>query len=352
MTRPLASRRRRLVFVPALLAGALMLGASACGTAEGTARGAGTASQLRLGYLPNITQAGALYGIASGGFQQALGVTTLKDLTFNAGPAAIEAMRGGSLDAAFLGPSPAINGFAQTDGRLLRIVAGTTAGGVALVTKPSITTVGELDGTRIATPQLGNTQDVAAKAFFKAKSLKVDVVNQENAQTLELFKAGKIDGGWVPEPWASRLVLDGGGTVLVDEKTLWPQGRFVTTHLVVRQAFLAKYPHTVQALLRGLLAATDVVATKSAMVQQLVNRQLLATTGKKLKPAILAAAFANLTPTVDPIAGSLARSAQNAQAVGLLKPVDLDGIYDLTLLNRLLASAGRPGVSDADLGAP
>ena len=309
------------------------------------------ASELRLGYVANVTHATAVYGIATGGFQQALGATKLKASVFSAGPSAIEALRGGGLDAAFLGPNPAVNGFAQTKGKLLRIVAGTTSGGAALVTRPSITSVEQLAGKKIATPQLGNTQDVAAKSFFKSNNVKVTVVNQESSQTLELFKTGQIDGGWVPEPWASRLVLDGGGKVLVDEKTLWPAGQFVTTQLVVRKDYLDSYPGTVQALLKGLIVATATVATKSDAVQTTVNNQLNKDTGKSLEPRVLAAAFAHLTPTLDPIARSLATSAKNAQAIGLLKPVELKGIYDLTILNRLLAAAGRPAVSDADLGS-
>ncbi len=310
-----------------------------------------TASELRLGYVANVTHATAVYGIATGGFQRALGATTLKASVFSAGPAAIEALRGGGLDAAFLGPNPAVNGFAQTKGKLLRIVAGTTSGGAALVTRPSITSVEQLAGKKIATPQLGNTQDVAAKSFFKRNNVKVTVVNQESSQTLALFEAGQIDGGWVPEPWASRLVLDGGGKVLVDEKTLWPAGQFVTTQLVVRKDYLDSYPGTVQALLKGLIEATAIVVTKSDAVQTTVNKQLNKDTGKSLEPRVLAAAFGHLTPTLDPIASSLATSAKNAQAIGLLKPVELKGIYDLTILNRLLAAAGRPAVSDADLGS-
>ena len=310
----------------------------------------GPAAELRLGYFANVTHASALYGIATGGFQQALGDTKLELTSFNAGPAAIEALRSGGLDASFIGPNPAINGFAQTDGELLRIVAGTTSGGAALVVKPEITSVEQLAGKKIATPQLGNTQDVAAKAFFEEKGLDVTIINQENAQTLELLESGAIDGGWVPEPWASRLVLDGGGKVLVDEATLWPQGQFVTTHLVVRTEFLEEHPETVKALLEGLVAANDVVATKSPDVQAKVNAQIKADTGKELKPEVLSSAFAKLTPTLDPVATSLAESAKDAQAVGVLRPVELKGIYDLSLLNALLTAAGKPVVSDAGLG--
>jgi NitT/TauT family transport system substrate-binding protein len=340
----------RLAAIGALALTAACGGGSSSDKESASSTSTTKAPTLRLGYFANVTHASAVYGVASGGFQKALGDTALKTSVFNAGPAAIEAMRGNAIDATFIGPNPAINGFSQTDGKLLRIVAGTTSGGAALVVKPEITSVEQLAGKKVATPQLGNTQDVAAKAYFKDKGIKVNVVNQENAQTLDLFKNGKIDGGWVPEPWASRLVLDGGGKVLLDEKTLWPQGEFVTTHLVVRQEFLEKYPDTVEALLKGLIAATDVVATKSAEVQSAVNAQLLKDTGKQLKEPVLKSAFDNLTPTLDPIASSLAKSAEHAQAIGLLKPVELKGIYDLTLLNKLLTAAGKPEVQDADLG--
>ena len=346
----------RLKVTAALALSALAL--TACGSNDsedsaepGASASTGAAAELRLGYFANVTHASALYGIATGGFQQALGDTTLSLTSFNAGPAAIEALRSGGLDASFIGPNPAINGFAQTDGELLRIVAGTTSGGAALVVKPEITSVEQLAGKKIATPQLGNTQDVAAKAFFKEKGLDVTIINQENAQTLELLESGAIDGGWVPEPWASRLVLDGGGKVLVDEATLWPQGQFVTTHLIVRTEFLEQHPETVEALLKGLVAANDVVATKSADVQAKVNGQIKADTGKELKPEVLASAFAKLTPTLDPIASSLAESAKDAQDVGVLKPVELKGIYDLSLLNALLKTAGKPEVSDNGLGS-
>ena len=311
----------------------------------------GAASTLRLGYFANVTHASAVYGIATGSFQQALGTTTLKSSVFTAGPAAVEALRGGGLDAAFLGPNPAVNGFTQTKGALLRIVAGTTSGGASLVVRSTITSVAQLAGKKIATPQLGSTQDVAAKSYFKAKGVQPTIVNQDNAQTLDLFKSGQIDGAWVPEPWASRMVLDGGGTVLVDEASLWPAGQFVTTELVVRKEYLDRYPRTVEALLTGLIASDAAVATKSQAVQTVVNDQLKTDTGKALRPEVLAAAFAHLTPTVDPIAGSLAVSAKHAQDLGLLKPFDLKGIYDLTILNRLLTTAGKPAVSAAGLGS-
>ncbi len=338
---PVPLRLRALVALAPLL---LLAG---CGS--GGARAAADAP-LRLGYFATITQATAVYGVAHGDFQQALGTTRLKTAVFQAGPAAIEALRGGSLDAAFVGPNPAINGFAQTDGRLLRIVAGTTSGGASLVVRPGITDVPGLAGKKIATPQLGNTQDVAAKSLLREKGIDVTVINQDNSQTLALFTAGQLDGAWVPEPWASRLILEGKGHELLDERSLWPDGGFVTAQLVVRQAYLAAHPQQVTALLRGLLATTRTVATKTPAVQAQVNEALKGLTGKALAPQVVTAAFAHLTPTVDPVASSLATSARHAQEVGLLKPVDLRGIYDLRLLNALLTATGTPAVADAGLG--
>ncbi len=327
-------------------------GSSAASTSTASAGGpAAKAPELRLGYFANVTHAGDLYGVASGTFQKELGATALKTSVFNAGPAAVEALAGGAIDAAFLGPNPAVNGYANSGGKLLRVVAGTTYGGAALVARPGITDVAQLAGKKVATPQLGNTQDVAAKAYFKAKGVKVTIVNQDNAVTLDLLKRGEIDAGWVPEPWASRLVLDGGGTKLVDEASLWPGGRFVTTQLAVSQKFLARYPGTVDDLLRGLVASTDAVAAKTPEAEKVVNDQILKDTGKALSAAVLTASFATLTPSLDPVASSLRKSAADAADVGVTKDkVDLAGIYDLRRLNALLKAAGRPQVADGGLG--
>jgi NitT/TauT family transport system substrate-binding protein len=334
-----------------LASGALLLGVAACGgSSTPKANANGSASELRLGYFANITHATAIYGVSSGIFQKDLGGTKLIPKTFNAGPETIEALRGGALDAAFLGPNPAINGFTQTNGSLLRIVAGTTSGGASLIVQPSITDVSQLSGKKVATPQVGNTQDVAAKFYFKTKSVKANVVAVANADVESAFTGKSIAGAWVPEPYASRLVLNDGGKKLVDEATLWPGGKFVTTQLVVTQTFLKKYPQTVEGLLKGLLEANDKVATKSTDVQSAVNGALKSLSGKALKPAVLASAFLNLTATVDPIATSLKTDLEHGVEIGVSKQTDLKGIYDLTILNKLLTAAGKPTVSDAGLG--
>lgn len=349
---------------PSLLAvSALLL--TACATTPATTaasirpaaalESAAPADEVRLGYFANVTHASAVYGVGSGTYAEVLGATRLKTQVFNAGPAAVEALFAGSLDAAYLGPNPAVNGFVRSRGEALRVVAGATSGGASLVVRDDITSPAQLKGQKLASPQTGGTQDVALRTWLTGQGFRVDkdgggdvvIRAQDNAATLSEFQAGRIAGAWVPEPWASRLVLEGGGKVLVDEASLWPGGRFVTTQLVVRTQFLREHPQTVQALLRAQVEAGRQIAADPAAAKSVINDELERLTGKALRPATLDRAFAAIEVTSDPVASSLARSAENAVATGLVGPADLTGIYDLTLLRTVL---GRD-VDDAGLGA-
>ena len=169
----------------------------------------------------------------------------------------------------------------------------------------------------------------------------MSIVPQENAQTLETFRSGDIDGAWVPEPWATRLVQEGGGKVLVDERTLWPEGKFVTTHLVVRTKFLREHPDAVRRLLEGQVKANDFVNKNTADAQAAVNAGIEKITAKLLPAAVIQAAWPNMTFTNDPIASSLRASADHAKTVRLLDAVNLTGIYDLKLLNEVLRAANE-----------
>jgi NitT/TauT family transport system substrate-binding protein len=274
--------------------------------------------------------------------------------TFNAGPEAVEAIFSDALDISYIGPNPAINAFAQSGGEAIRVVAGATSGGAALVVDPKITAPAQLKGSKLATPQRGNTQDVALRAWLHENGLSSDlegggdvsILPQPNAQTLETFRGGDIQGAWVPEPWATRLVLEGGGSVLVDERTLWPDGRFVTTHVMVRTAFLKEQPEIVASFLRAHVRAVEFLNAEPAKAREIVNAAIGRLTGKALPPEVIERAWAALAFTVDPIAPSLRKSAEDATAVGLLDAVKLDGIYDLAPLNAILAAAGKPPVSD------
>jgi NitT/TauT family transport system substrate-binding protein len=328
---------------------------AACGKSDDKASATGDASTIRLGYFPNITHAPALVGVNKGFYQDALGSTKLETKTFNAGGDALTALLSGAVDATYIGPNPAINGWAQTQGKGLKIIAGSTSAGAGLVVQPTITSAAGLKGKKVATPQLGNTQDVALRAWLKSQGLTtntqgggdVSITPQANSATLQGFAQGSIAGAWVPEPYLSQLMLQSKGKLLVDEKTLWPQGQFVTTQLVVTQTFLSKYPDTVKKLLQGQLKSIDYIASNKSDAEAAANAQLASLSGKPLKDAVLQAAFSDLSFTNDPIATSLYTGAQHAEDVGLLKTVDLKGIYDLDPLNDLLKADGKPAVSDA-----
>ena len=207
-----------------------------------------------------------------GSSQKALGKNTLETKTFNAGPEEITALLAGALDIGYIGPNPSVNAYVQSNGEAVRVVGGATSGGAYLVVKPDITKASDLKGKKLATPQLGNTQDVALRTWLKKQGLKTDtqgggdvsIVPQENALTLDAFKQNQIAGAWVPEPWATRLITEGGGKILVDERTLWPEGKYVTTNIIVRTQFLEDHPDVVKQVLQGNLDAIDFIKTNRA----------------------------------------------------------------------------------------
>jgi NitT/TauT family transport system substrate-binding protein len=309
---------------------------------------------VRFGVFPNITHAPGLIALADGGpLKQLLPNADIQVTQFNSGTPAVEAIFNDALDITYIGPNPAINAFAKSNGEAVRVISGSTSGGAFLVVKPEITSAADLKGKKIASPSLGNTQDVALRSWLKEQGLTTDtagggdvsVVPQENAQTLETFLAGTIDGAWVPEPWATRLIQDGGAKVLVDERDLWPDGKYVTTHLMVAKKFLDANPEVVKRILAANVEAIDEVNADSAAAQATVNTEIEKFTTKKLSPELLSAAWENLTFTVDPIASSLQTSATDAEGLGLLEnPGDLSKLYDLTLLNELLQSSGEQPV--------
>ena len=324
-----------------------------CGCGVQTSASQAGAQTIRLGYFANLTHAGALVGIQKGYFSSALGSsTTIEPHIFNAGGDAVTAILSGAIDAAFVGPNPTTNAYVQSHGEAIRVVAGATSGGALLVVKPSITTIGQLKGKRIADPQLGGTQDVALRWFLKSHGFNADtagggdvsIVPQDNAQTLVGFRDGQIDGAWVPEPWASRLIVEAGARVLVDERDLWSGGTFATTNLIVATTFLQNHATQVKALLEGLYAATRYINANPDQAQAVANEAVAKITGKTLAASVVSAAWPRMKFTLDPLATSLKESADHAHSVGLLASVNLNGLYDLKLVNQVLAEHGEPVV--------
>ncbi|MFH9466517.1 aliphatic sulfonate ABC transporter substrate-binding protein [Streptomyces clavifer] len=318
-----------------------------------------SADTVKIGYFPNLTHATALVGIQEGLIAKELGGTTVKPSTFNAGPSEIEALNAGSIDIGFIGPSPSINGFTKSQGKNLRIVSGSASGGVKLVVNPKkIKTLDDLKGKKIATPQLGNTQDVAFLNWISEKGWKVDaqsgkgdvsVVRSDNKVTPDAYKSGSLDGAWVPEPTASKLVAEG-GKVLLDESSLWPDDKFVITNIIVSQKFLTEHPDVVEAVLRGTVNTNKWINANPDEAKASANAALEELSGKALPAEVLDPAWESIQITDDPLAATLQSQADHAVKAGLLEKPDLNGIYDLKPLNKILGAAGRPEVADAGLG--
>jgi NitT/TauT family transport system substrate-binding protein len=336
--------------------------APAVAPAAGTLPKLPTAPVVRIGFFANVTHAPALVAQQLRLFETFLGKdgTKVEYVAFNAGPAAIEAMKGGAIDLSYIGPNPTVAGYTSTGGTLLRVVSGVTSGGAQLVVKPGINAVSDLKGKTLATPQLGNTQDVALRSWLKDNGLAtsttgkgdVTITPTDNATTLALFKKGTIDGAWLPEPWASRLVLEAGAKVLIDEKSLWPKGQFVTTNLIASQAFLNKYPGTVRSVIQANNSAIKYIANNVTAAKDVVQTQIQKWTGARLSDSVMNRAWGNLQFTWDPLPATLAKSADDAVNAGLLTlgTNKLAGIYDLRLLNQVLAVSKAKQVSANGLG--
>jgi NitT/TauT family transport system substrate-binding protein len=303
---------------------------------------------VRLGYFPNVTHAPALVGVQEGLFTRELEPlgATLAPQSYDAGPEATEALFGGALDITYIGPSPAANAYQKSSGEAVRIVAGSTSGGAAFVVRSDIESAADLRGQTVSSPQLGNTQDVALRAWLADQGLTTDTTGggdvsikpQANADILTAFQTDEIAGAWVPTPWDTRLVEEAGGKVLIDEADLWPDRQFATTEIVVRTEFLDEHPAAVAAVLRGHLASLAAIEADPAAARQAANAEIETVTGKPMAEHLLTASFEQLSFTDDPLAATVATSADDAVAARLSKRYDLRGLFDLGLLNQILAA--------------
>lgn len=308
--------------------------------------------EIRVGHFPNFTHAQALVGRANLAYEKNT-QTKISWKVFNAGPTAMEALIAGEIDIAYVGPNPAINAYLRSKGKVLRVIAGTASGGASLVVRrgAGIRTVKDLKGKRVASPEIGNTQDVAVRTWLKAQGLvpgrDVRISSLKNPDILMLFMQKELDAAWVPEPWASRLVQEAGGEILLDERTLWPRGEFATAVLVVRSDFLQKEPRLVKNFLAAHVDLTLFINKNKADAKKIINEQLARLMGKPLPVAVLDQAFSKVTFTWDPVVQSLTTSAKNAEALGYLprtgsRVSDVKDMVDLSILNQLLASRKLP----------
>ncbi len=311
---------------------------------------------VRVGSFANITHPQALVGKSKGWFEKALGPDLkIQWTTFNAGPSAIEALFAGAIDMTYVGPNPALTGYIRSHGEALRVVSGATSGGAALVVRDDsgIRTPEDFHGKRVASPQLANTQDVALRAWLRSHGLKlrekggdVQVLPIANADQMNLFQKKQLDAAWAPEPWATRLIRDAHGRLLVDERTLWPNGQFVTTLLVVNAKFLQENPEVVKKWIRAHVELTDWINHNLGEAKSVMNEQIKKDTNAMLSEGVLDEAFSRLQATYDPIRSSMMTSAKWAFEEGFLgkQMPDLSRLYDLTLLNQVLKEKGRKAI--------
>ena len=328
----------------------MVLGFSVLGYAQGSPL------VVRVGAFPNITHPQPMVGKANGYFDKALGSNVKIDWkTFNAGPSAIEALFAGAIDMTYIGPNPTISGYVRSNGEALRVVAGAASGGAALVVRADsgIQKPEDFHGKRVASPQQGNTQDVALRAWLKAHGMKsidkggdVQVMPMANPDQLTLFLKKELDAAWAPEPWAARLIREGNGRLFLDERDLWPKREFIVTNLIVSKKFLADHPDVVKNFIRANVELTDWINGHLPEAKQLLNQQIQKETGKALPAALIDEAFSRIEVTYDPLRNTLLTSAHSAFEAGFLgrDMPDLSGLYDLTLLNQVLVEKGKKAI--------
>jgi NitT/TauT family transport system substrate-binding protein len=320
---------------------------------------------LRIGYFPNLNHAQAVIGLQQDGdFQKVLNANysdtnkgvRIEPYVFNAGPSVIEALFGGQIDVAYVGPNPAINGYLASDGQGIRIISGAASGGASFVVRndSGINSVDDLGGKKFASPQLGNTQDVALRKYLSDNGFEtiqhggnVTIVPVAPSDILTLILKKDIDGAWVPEPWATRLVKEANGKIFVDERELWPLGgKFVTANIIARTDYLDENPDIIERLLMAHIDKTIWInENKEQQAIAAFNGALKKITGKTIPDDEIRDALTRLEFTYDPIKESLLRMADNAYTLGYLAngrgELDLSNIFDLTILNHILDERGN-----------
>lgn len=350
-THTMPSRRgpsRRALLGAALGAPLAAPSLSACSSASASP---GT---LRLGYFANLTHGVALAGVARGTYARHLAGAHVEPQIFDSGPSAVQALLAGALDIAYLGPGPAVTAWVRTKGKGVRLIAGAATNGAALVTRPEIGSVEALRGRSVSTPQLGGTQDVALKTLLMRRGIstgagsnQAEVLWMPNSQTLEQFKQGRLDASYQAEPWVSRLVVEAGAHVLVDETSQWPAHAFSTTCALVSQDYLRRCPRQVEQFLAAHVEATRWILDDQQQASRVINAQIERLTGKKLKRAVIQRAMKNVTFSWDPLMSNVAEVARHAwETRAVDAEPDPHGMADLSPLNRVLSAQHLPQVDD------
>lgn len=341
---------RRIRRLPALALVAMI----SAGCASSATRARGSEDVLRLGIFPNLTHAPGYVAQGSGILDKALGATKAEVTVFNSGTDAGNALLAGSLDATYIGPGPAVSLFLRSEGKVA-VISGAVSGGAALVVRPEsgISKPEDLRDKKIAVPGIGNTQDVALRAWLHEQGLEakdaggeVSVVPVDNPELPQLFRAGQVDGAWEPEPWPSLLVHESLAEVLVDEASLWPGGQFVTTQLLVSTVYLEAHPDVVRRLVQANVEALELIQDDPKKASSIARSELEEAGAPSLPEPAVRSAWEKLTFSWDPLPATLQKGAADAFDLGYLeeKPTDILDIYRLDLLNEVLEGRGHPPV--------
>lgn len=316
----------------------------------------GTADTIRIGYFPNINHAQAVIGLGNDNFQKTLGDVKIETQIFNAGPSAIESLLANRVDVTYVGPNPAINGYIKSEGEALRIISGAASGGAVFVVRndAGINSVNDFADKKFASPQLGNTQDVALRSYLLKNGFKttenggnVEVIPAKIPDILTLMLKNEIDGAWIPEPWGAKIVKETNSRIFLDERDLWPEGKFVTAHIIVNTEYLKNHPDTIKKLLQAHVDETIWINEHKEKAIKDFNVELEKLTGKTIPEDEIRDAFSRLEITYDPVKESLFKSADDAFEIGFLGETrpDLSEIYDLSILNEILKERSLPIVN-------
>jgi NitT/TauT family transport system substrate-binding protein len=308
----------------------------------------GQSKTLRIGYFPNINHAQAVIGLGRGDFQKALGDNVeVKTQIFNAGPSAMEALFANQIDVTYVGPNPAINGYVQSNGEALRIISGAASGGAVFVVRndSGINSSQDLANKKFSSPQLGNTQDVALRKYLLDNGYKtkenggnIEVVPAKTADIVTLMIKKDIDGAWLPEPWGAKLIKEANAKVLVDERDLWPNGQFVTAHIIARTDYIERNPDVIKKMLEAHIDMTSWINDNTDEALQIFNAELNKLMGQTIPEDEFREGISRIELTYDPIKESLFKAANDAFDIGFLGKTrpDLSEIYDVKILNEVL----------------
>ena len=296
-------------------------------------------NKIRVAYFPNINHAVPIIGMEKGTFENQIGNNTvIEPILFDAGPQVIESIFAGSIDIAYVGPGPAINGFLKSEDHNVKILSGAASGGASFIVHPNskIESVADFEGKRIAAPQIGNTQDISLRTYLSENGLKpaekggsVIVLNISNPDIYTLFAKGDIDAAWVPEPTATILVQQLDGKRLFNEEELWPDNRFASVLLIAREEYVKQNPEIINKWLEAHKQTVDWINSNPEQTRIIFIQFMKKETGKSLPDKLVDESLSNLEITSDPIVSSIHTFAKRADSLGYLgrHGYNLDGIF-------------------------